>query len=123
MPYCRKCGAQLEDNSRFCHKCGTQVVTFVSAVAVLSSSKTKKSSFSPLIFVLIGIIVVAVLVGVFAFLAFNQLNSNTVNNGNQTNVNKINFNPSSLGNGQANVVVLKPNFVFIGNLADSLFFK
>jgi hypothetical protein len=25
MPYCRRCGTQLEENARFCHKCGTPV--------------------------------------------------------------------------------------------------
>ncbi len=33
MPYCRRCGTQLEENARFCHKCGTPVVTYIPPVA------------------------------------------------------------------------------------------
>ena len=25
MPYCWKCGPELKENARFCHKCGTPV--------------------------------------------------------------------------------------------------
>jgi hypothetical protein len=33
LPYCRRCGTQLEDDARFCHKCGTPVVTYVPPAA------------------------------------------------------------------------------------------
>ena len=33
MPYCRRCGTQLEEDARFCHKCGTPVVTYVPPAA------------------------------------------------------------------------------------------
>lgn len=33
MPYCRRCGTQLEEDAHFCHKCGTPFTTFTPPAA------------------------------------------------------------------------------------------
>ena len=42
MPYCRNCGAELEDNDRFCAKCGSPADQAVSGAAQSSPSKKQK---------------------------------------------------------------------------------
>ena len=101
MPYCRRCGVQLEENARFCHKCGTQVVTF--ALTPAATRQTQKRIVHKEIIALVGIVAVAVLVSVFAFSMFyQQFNFNPANDANQTNVNKLSFNFQA-GTPQVNV--------------------
>ena len=92
MPYCRRCGTQLEENARFCHKCGTEVVIFSPAPPAKSAPK---SPVPTAVIVLIAVVAVAVIVSILVFSAFNPVNShqaNPANPANQTNVNKLSFN-------------------------------
>jgi len=103
VPYCRKCGTQLEEKAQFCHKCGTQVVIFSPAPTAKS---TPESPVSTSIIVLVAVIVVAVIVSFFVFSTFYPLNSNRTNSSNhanQTSVTKLSFNLQK-GMGQANVL-------------------
>jgi flagellar basal body-associated protein FliL len=103
LPYCRKCGTQLEENAQFCHKCGTQVVIFSAAPPAKSAPESPVST--PII-VLIAVIAVAVIVSFFVFSTFYPLNSNRAhpsNPANQTSVTKLSFNLQK-GVAQANVL-------------------
>jgi hypothetical protein len=92
VPYCRRCGTQLEENARFCHKCGTEVVIFSAAPPAKSAPK---SPVSTAVIVLIAVVAVAVIVSILVFSTFNPVNShqaNPANPANQTNVSKLSFN-------------------------------
>jgi len=94
LTFCRRCGAQLEENAKFCHKCGTPVVT-VAAQPVFVSAR-KKNSMLPLIIGLIVVVAVAIIVSAFVFSQFyNSINFNPNSEANQTNVNKLNINIQS----------------------------
>jgi len=89
LPYCRICGAQLEENAYFCHKCGTPVVTFTPAPPPARS--TGKNPFLVPVIILIAVVVVAVIVGVFIFWTFyNSFNQS--NGASQTNGQQLSFN-------------------------------
>jgi hypothetical protein len=63
MPYCRKCGAKLEEEARFCHVCGTPVA----AVTVPAMPRRGRPFLLPVI-ILMAILVTAVVVSVLVFL-------------------------------------------------------
>ena len=89
MPYCRICGAKLEENARFCHKCGTPAVT---VTAALSPAKPmEKNPFLVPVIILIAVVTIAVIVGVFVFWTVYS-NFNQANGSNQTNGNELSFN-------------------------------
>jgi hypothetical protein len=58
MPYCRKCGAQLEETARFCHKCGTSVVTYTPPAAPSASPRPLRKD--PLVVAAIGLVIILV---------------------------------------------------------------
>jgi len=69
MPYCRKCGAELEAEAKFCHACGT--VIDVAASPEFGRTRYARSYRSPVrvfTFILIAILLIAfVLIGLFTF--------------------------------------------------------
>jgi len=85
LPYCRVCGAKLEENAHFCHKCGTPVFTFAPAPP-LAKPKEKNPLLVPVI-VLLVVVVVAVIVGAFVLWTI-YANSNQAN-GSRTNGNEL----------------------------------
>jgi uncharacterized membrane protein YvbJ len=103
LPYCRRCGIQLEENARFCQKCGTQVVVFSPAAPARAGAKSPVST--PVI-VLIAVVALAIIVSIFIFLTFYPVNFNQTNPANQTNVTKLSFN---LQEGIAHANVLSEN--------------
>jgi len=84
MPYCRKCGAQLEEEARFCHVCGTPVA----AVTVPAMPRRGRPLLLPAI-ILIAILVTAVVVGVLVFLPFNAVHFNQTNQVAKAGVNNL----------------------------------
>jgi uncharacterized membrane protein YvbJ len=90
LPYCRICGTKLEENARFCHKCGTPVATFTPAPP--SARPMEKNPFLVPVIILIAVVTIAVIVGVFIFWTFYSVNINQANGANQTNVNELSFN-------------------------------
>jgi hypothetical protein len=62
MPYCSKCGAELDKEARFCPKCGTVVGP--------PAAKPKRKPISTLAIVMIVLILVATVVGVLAVITF-----------------------------------------------------
>jgi len=92
LPYCRRCGTRLEENARFCHKCGTQVVIFSPAPPAKSAPKNSVST--PVIVLIAVAVALAVIVSVFIFLTFYPVNfnqTNPANQANQTNITKLSF--------------------------------
>jgi len=62
MPYCSKCGAELDKEAKFCPKCGT--------VVGLPAARPKRKPMSTLALVMIVITVVAIVVAVLAVVTF-----------------------------------------------------
>jgi hypothetical protein len=120
LPYCRRCGTQLEENARFCRKCGTQVVIFSPSSSIPAKSASK-SLFSTSVIVLIAVVAAAVIVSVLVFSTFYPVNFNRANTVNQTNVHKLSFNPQE-GMSQANVLAqnLTDKTVFIAVSATTI---
>jgi hypothetical protein len=62
MPYCSKCGAELDKEAKFCPKCGTVVGP--------PAAKPKRKPISTLAIVMIVLVLVATVVGVLAVITF-----------------------------------------------------
>lgn len=88
--YCRKCGAPLKENARFCHRCGTQVVTYISASPPRTASK-KLVSTPEIVLIAAVIATVIVVAGVFVVLTLNPVISSQENPANQTKVSSFGF--------------------------------
>jgi hypothetical protein len=59
MPYCRNCGAQLDENAVFCHVCGTPVSSRVApAMSTRRPTRLRRHYLLP-VSILIGILLVA----------------------------------------------------------------
>lgn len=89
MLYCRICGAKLEDDARFCYKCGTPVATFPPPPPTRSIGK------DPLVvtaIILIAIVVVAVIVSAIILAPLHPVNFSQTNQVNQPNINALNLN-------------------------------
>jgi uncharacterized membrane protein YvbJ len=94
VPYCDRCGTKLEENARFCQKCGKPVVTFATYVPPPPPPQpTKPMSKDPAIIlavVLVAILVVAIII-VAVFFALNPVNFIPSNQGGNTNQISLNF--------------------------------
>ncbi len=105
LPYCRKCGAKLEEEARFCRNCGTPVVTYTYSP---SHSQPQRPIKREPVFIA-GIIIVAILISaaVIAALIFVSVRSYSFGQTNevvnQPNVNTINLNFKA-DNAQVNIV-------------------
>ena len=70
MPYCRRCGAKLKEDAKFCHVCGTPV-----AAPSLARPKIGRTHFSLAAIILIAIIAVAAILALFLiFLPLQPVN-------------------------------------------------
>ena len=93
MPYCRKCGTNLDENAHFCHKCGTPVVTYVPPPPPSTSIKSIRKDTVIIaaivlsVILVVGLIVVALLAAPFSTVNFNQSYQD-----NSSNINKLNLN-------------------------------
>jgi hypothetical protein len=74
MSYCRKCGAKLEEEARFCHVCGTPVA----AVTVPAMPRRRGPFLFPVI-ILIAILVMATVVGALVFVPFYAVHFDQTN--------------------------------------------
>jgi hypothetical protein len=107
MPYCRKCGAKLEEEARFCHVCGTPVA----AVTVPAMPRRRRTFLFPVI-ILIAILVTAVVVSALVFLPFYSVHFNQTNQvADETGVNRL------IMDFQADVALVN---VFFRNLTDKM---
>jgi uncharacterized membrane protein YvbJ len=94
VPYCDRCGTKLEENARFCQKCGKPVATFATFTPPPPPPPAAKPmSKDPAIIlavVLVAILVVAIII-VAVFFALNPVNFNPSNQGGNTNQISLNF--------------------------------
>ncbi len=120
MPYCRRCGAQLEENARFCHKCGTPVVTYVPpSVPTAPNRPPKPWHKDPYILAAIGLVVIIVsAVLIVAFLVAplstwdmgrtledDTPNVNTINLNFQTNIGRVNINTLKIADNNIGIYI------------------
>ena len=74
MPYCRKCGAKLDETARFCHVCGTPVVTATPAAKPVA---TKRRPFYVLpVAILIAVLISAIVISALFVLPFYPVHFN-----------------------------------------------
>lgn len=77
MPYCRKCGAKLDETARFCPACGTPVTA---AAAATKPTAPKRKTFYVLpVAILIAVLISAVVIGALFFLPVYPVNFNQTN--------------------------------------------
>jgi hypothetical protein len=74
MPYCRKCGAKLEEEARFCHVCGTPV-----AAVTVPAMPRRRSTFRLPVIILIVILLAATVFGALVFLPFYHVHFDQTN--------------------------------------------
>jgi len=87
MPYCRKCGAKLEENARFCHVCGTPV-----AAVTVPAAPRRRTPFLLPVAILVAILLTAVVVSALVFLPFTSVYFNQTNQvANKANVDILNL--------------------------------
>ncbi len=72
MPYCRKCGAKLEEGARFCRVCGTPVEGEIPSRA--PATRRRRTSLVIPVAILAAVLLVAFIFAVFAFVPFQQVN-------------------------------------------------
>lgn len=74
MPYCRKCGAQVDEDAKFCPKCGTLIASPPAKI----EERIERPRREPLGFiaiVLISILVIAVVVAALVFLPIRTVSA------------------------------------------------
>ena len=69
LPYCKNCGAKLEETAKFCHLCGTSVTKVMTAER--AAERGRPANFFG--FILIAIILVAVGYGFVSFLPIRSV--------------------------------------------------
>jgi len=93
MSYCRKCGAKLDEEARFCRVCGTPVA---GAAAAPPSAPMERRSGRPFLLpaaILVGILVAAFFFAVVAFVPFQTVNFTQSNSAPAVSgVNAVNLN-------------------------------
>lgn len=91
MPYCRNCGAKLDDEAKFCRVCGTPVAPISSAYskpATPAQPATRRGL--PLAgIVLISVFVIVVVVLLIVFLPYNQVSFNQSNQASARDVDSL----------------------------------
>ncbi len=78
MPYCRKCGAKLDEKARFCHVCGTPV-TAVTAATRPTARKRRRQFYVLPVAILVAILLSAIVVCALFFLPFHPVDFNQTN--------------------------------------------
>lgn len=79
MRYCRKCGAEIDDDARFCRVCGTPVESYGQAPSPYTYEPRSHPLPWPLVGALIAILIVAVVVAGLAFLPVQNVNYTKTN--------------------------------------------
>lgn len=69
MPYCRKCGAKLNEGDRFCRACGTPVATVTTAARPTAPARRRPFYILP-IAILIAVLLTVIIISVLLFLPF-----------------------------------------------------
>ena len=93
MPYCRRCGTKLDEDARFCYKCGTTVAVYNYA-SQAPSAPMKPLTKDPVVIgaiVLISILVVGVVVAALLVTPFSNVNIEQTYQDDTINVNQLNL--------------------------------
>jgi hypothetical protein len=98
MPYCRRCGAKLAEDARFCYNCGTPVAAPVQQAsptpeaprAVKSEPLRKNPLFIP-VMVIIAITISALIIAAVISAPISPVNFNQQNQIGQSGLNKLNL--------------------------------
>jgi hypothetical protein len=75
MPYCRKCGAKLDEDARFCHVCGTQVFAVTPATRPAAPKRRRPVYTLPVVILIAGLLT-AIVFSALIFLPFTPVNLN-----------------------------------------------
>jgi len=78
MPYCRKCGAKLDEEARFCHVCGTPVAPVAAATRPTAPIRRRPFYILP-VAILIAVLISAIVIGALFFLPFYSVHFNQTN--------------------------------------------
>jgi hypothetical protein len=87
MPYCRKCGAKLDENARFCHVCGTPVAP-VAATRPVAPRRRRPAYLLPVI-ILMVVLFVALVASALIFLPVNPVHFNQTDQVPKANMNYL----------------------------------
>jgi hypothetical protein len=71
VSYCRKCGAKLQEDAKFCHVCGTPVS---GPVAAVPEKRKPRARFPVAAIILIAILATAIVVGTIILLPLQPVN-------------------------------------------------
>lgn len=96
MPYCRKCGAKLDDTARFCHVCGTPVTPSSSyaqqAMPAQTHRQVRRTGFPLAVIVVIIVAVLIFAALAVSFLPFQPVNFSQENEASAASVNTLKLN-------------------------------
>jgi hypothetical protein len=87
MPYCRKCGAKLDETAKFCHVCGTPV-TPMAATRPTAPIRRRPVYLLP-VAILIAVLLTAVVISALLFLPFYPVHFNQTNQVAKASVNNL----------------------------------
>lgn len=107
MPYCHKCGTKLEEDARFCYRCGTPVMT-TSPAAPAPVKPLRKDPVMVGAIVLIAILLTAVIVIAVAAVPFSRFDFNQTHHDNHPNMSTLNLDFYADG-GEVNIVTQNIN--------------
>lgn len=88
MPYCRKCGAKLDDEARFCHACGTPVAVVTATTRPTMPTRRRPFYILPVAILIAGILTVIV-ISALLFLPFYPVHFNQTNQVPEADVNNL----------------------------------
>lgn len=93
MPYCRKCGAKLADDARFCYVCGTQATPVPSqpkpATSVQTRPQVRRAGLPTAAIILIVILVLSLVAVFIVLLPFQPVEFSQSNEASAANVNLL----------------------------------
>jgi hypothetical protein len=95
LPYCRKCGTQLDEDSRFCRKCGTPISAAYNYSPVSPPTPPTPLRKDPVVIaaiVLVSILIVGVFVAALFSAPFAIVNIEQSVQENTANINTLNLN-------------------------------
>jgi hypothetical protein len=90
MPYCRRCGAKLEETARFCHVCGTPVAPVAPMADTRPTAPTRRRPVYLLpVTILVAVLITALFISALFFLPFNPVHFNQTNEVPKSDVNNL----------------------------------